>query len=67
MKIHKRLKDIRNRLSMTQKDLASKINFSAISVCHWEMGLKIPSLKAAIEIFKVAKKRGVYLTFEDFI
>jgi DNA-binding transcriptional regulator YiaG len=67
MKLYKKIKEIRECIDMKQGEFAKKIGFSRIAVSHWEQGLKMPRFDAMIEIYKLAKRRGVYITFEDFI
>lgn len=67
MKLYKKLKEIRESINMTQGEFSKKIGFSRIALAHWEQNLKTPRFDAMIEIYKLAKKKGIYITFEDFV
>lgn len=52
MNFHNRLKALRIRSSMTQKELGQKIGVSVVTVRNWESGNKSPSMSAIVSLAK---------------
>lgn len=52
MTLGSRIKALRISKKMTQKDLSDKVGVSVVSIRHWEMGTKHPSVFAAISLSK---------------
>jgi len=53
---NKRLKELRQGLSLLQKQLASELGFSQACIAKWETGKREPSLD---DLIKIAKYFGV--------
>ena len=61
----KRLKELRKREGMTQKDLGSKLNVTKVSICCYEKGTRMPSLDTLIDISNLFKVDINYLIGND--
>ena len=61
----KRLKELRKRENMTQKELGSRLNVTKVSICCYEKGTRIPSLDTLIDIANLFKVDINYLIGND--
>ena len=61
MNINDRIKYLRIKNSLTQKELGVKINVSEVSIRGWETGTKNPSMTAIISLAKVFNVTTDYL------
>lgn len=61
MKIHKRIKELRISLNMTQTELAEKLNFSQDTISLWERGKSFPDVKSLIELTKIFNVSSDYI------
>jgi len=52
----KEIKELRNKLKLTQKELAGKIKVDAITVSRWELGKQKPSPKALRTLNRLARR-----------
>ncbi len=59
--IGERIKESREKNSLTQSGLAKKLNISRSAVNAWEMGISIPSAQYLIELSKLFKVSVDYL------
>lgn len=50
MAFPEKLKYLRTKINLTQKDFAEKIGVSQSSINYWEKGQRIPSIEAAAKI-----------------
>ncbi len=50
MAFPEKLKYLRTKMNLTQKDFAEKIGVSQSSINYWEKGQRIPSIEAAAKI-----------------
>ena len=58
---------LRYQLKMTQREFAKAIGFNATTqISVYESGKIAPSIKTAMKIVEMAKKRGVEITLEQF-
>lgn len=53
------IKELRNKMLLTQEELASKIGVSFASVNRWENGEHEPTMKVKRTLMKLMKKYGV--------
>jgi len=53
------IKELRNRMLLTQEELASKIGVSFASVNRWENSEHEPTMKVKRALMKLMKKYGV--------
>lgn len=60
-----RLKELRKKAGMTQKELGSKINVTKVSICCYEKGSRIPSLDTLLDIAALFKVDLNYLIGND--
>ncbi|MCQ3035838.1 MAG: helix-turn-helix domain-containing protein [Bacilli bacterium] len=56
------IKQLRERMLLTQTELASKLDVSFVSVNRWENGEHEPTMKVKRELMKLMKK---YKVVED--
>lgn len=56
-----RIKEIREKNSMTQASLAKKLGISRSAVNAWEMGVSVPSAQYLIELSKLFKTSTDYI------
>lgn len=56
-----RIRWLRNRLNMTQADLAERLSMSDQQVFRWEAGKSEPSLDAVVKLAKTFDVTGDYL------
>ncbi len=63
MTYSEKVKNARERLLLTQDEMAAELGVTAITICRWETGKSEPNMKAkkAIRDFRI--KNG--LNFED--
>lgn len=45
MLLSKRLKDLRVSNNLTQKELGEKVNVTKVSICCYENGTRVPTVK----------------------
>lgn len=64
MKDNTKLKSLRLRMGLTQKQLGKRLRITQGAVSHWERGLSYPSITIAAKIVKMANKYGIYCTTE---
>jgi putative transcriptional regulator len=55
--VGRRIAQLRDRLGMTQEDLAERLGVTRAKVSHWERGGHAPSLAQLIDLGKVLKTR----------
>lgn len=60
-----RLKDLRNKMNLTQADLAKKLSLTRASVNAWEMGLSAPSTPFIVELSRLFNVSTDYLLGVD--
>jgi putative transcriptional regulator len=53
------LKALREKLLLTQTELAKKLGVSYVSINRWENGKNIPSIKAKRKIVSLCRKYGI--------
>ncbi len=58
-----KVKSARERLLLTQEEMATALGVNAITVCRWETGKSEPNIKAKKAIRDFCIKNG--LRFED--
>ena len=58
MDIGKRIKMIREKLGLTQQEMASKLGYKMLTISRWERGERTPSLN---DLSKLAELYGVNL------
>lgn len=63
MTYSEKVKNARERLLLTQDELAAELGVNAITVCRWETGKCEPNIKAKKAIRNFYIKNG--LKFED--
>ena len=56
-----RLKDLRNKMGLTQAELAKKLSLTRASVNAWEMGLSAPSTPFIVELSRLFNVSTDYL------
>lgn len=56
-----RLKDLRNKMNLTQAELAKKLSLTRASVNAWEMGLSAPSTPFIVELSRLFNVSTDYL------
>ena len=61
MELYERIKSLRNKNSMTQRELGAYLNVSEVSIRNWETGVKNPSMLAIIAMAKVFNITTDYL------
>ncbi|MDQ1924570.1 helix-turn-helix domain-containing protein [Massilia pseudoviolaceinigra] len=59
------MRQIRNRLGMSQTDLANVLGVVQASISHYESGVALPSPQVAALLIKYAATSGVSITFDD--
>ena len=52
---------LRNKLVLSQEEMAKKLGVSFASVNRWETGRNLPTIKAKRKIIDFCKKNGVQL------
>ncbi len=63
MTYSEKVKNARERLLLTQDEMAIELGVNAITVCRWETGKSEPNMKAKKAIRDFCIKNG--LNFED--
>lgn len=61
MELCDRIKSLRLKQGMTQKELGEQLNVSTVSIRHWEAGTKSPSMVAIISLAKIFRVSTDYL------
>lgn len=61
METNERLKALRLTLGLTQRELGEKLNVSTVSIRHWELGTKNPSMSAIVSLAQLFKVSTDYL------
>ncbi|CAK1237235.1 helix-turn-helix transcriptional regulator [Fructobacillus cardui] len=56
------IRDYRNRLGLTQKQLSEKTGISLASISSYERELRRPKIDKLIKISKILKTKPTYLT-----
>lgn len=59
------VREIRNRLDMSQADLASAIGVTQGNVSHIEQGRQVLMPAHAKRLIEIASERGVKISFDD--
>ena len=60
-----RIKDLREKNGLTQKELAKKLNITRSSVNAWEMGISLPSTQNVIELTRLFGVSSDYILCID--
>lgn len=60
-----KLKNIRLRIGLTQKQFSKRLNITQSAISHWEKGISFPSIEVAAKIVKLANKYGIHCTTES--
>lgn len=55
--------ELREQLSMNQRDFADKFGVSAMAVSRWESGANDPPGKCLVQMAKLAKSPAAYWSF----
>ncbi len=63
MTYSEKVKNARERLLLTQDEMATELGVNAITVCRWETGRSEPNIKAKKAIRDFCNKNG--LNFEE--
>ena len=53
---NKEIKSLREKLGLTQKELAARVRVDAITVSRWERGEQKPSQRAVRQLGRLSKK-----------
>lgn len=61
----KRIKDLRNDLKLTQKDLGEKVNVTKVSICGYENGTRTPNIETLEDLANVFGVKVDYLMGND--
>ena len=61
MELCDRIKSLRMKNSMTQKELGTYLKVSEVSIRNWETGIKNPSMLAIVSMAKVFNVTTDYL------
>ena len=48
-----KIKDLRIKNALTQKQLAEKMGVSSVAISHWEQGIRRPSIKRITKLATV--------------
>ena len=65
LKIADRIKYLRDKVGMTQTDLAKRLSISRSAVNSWEMSLSTPSLSNIVEMTKIFHVSADFLLASD--
>ncbi len=65
LKIADRIKYLRDKVGMTQTDLAKRLGISRSAVNSWEMSLSTPSLSNIVEMTKIFHVSADFLLTSD--
>ncbi len=66
MKIGQNLKRIRKELRLTQAELAKTLGLSQAAIAEYETDTRMPSLKVANKLIKLAKSKKIKVKIDDF-
>ena len=58
------IKEIRNKLFLTQTELAEKLGVSLATVCRWEKGTFEPTMKVKRRIAELCKENNIEMKAE---
>ena len=61
MEISEKIKSLRLRQNMTQKELGELLDVSTVSIRHWESGTKNPSMFAIISLARIFRVSTDYI------
>lgn len=61
MNFEKALKELRDKLIISQEELASLLGVSLTSVNRWETGKNLPTIKAKRKIVELCKQNNICL------
>lgn len=53
------IKKLRNKMLLTQQELAKLLNVAYVSINRWENGVHEPTMKAKRELMKFFKENGI--------
>lgn len=56
-----RIKELRERVNLTQSELAKRLNITRSSVNAWEMGISAPSTQYLVELSEIFKVPTDYI------
>ena len=65
LKIADRIKYLRDKVGMTQTDLAKRLGISRSAINSWEMSLSTPSLSNIVEMTKIFHVSADFLLASD--
>ena len=54
-----KLKTLRERLSLTQADMATLLNMPVNTISRWERGSNLPDANSLAAIYSIAQERGI--------
>lgn len=54
-----KIKMIREKLYLTQREIAAELGVNAVTVCRWETGKSKPNMKAKKAIAALCNKNGI--------
>ena len=61
MNIGTKIKECRQQLGLTQKELAEKLNIDPANITNWKKGINLPSLEVFFELCKLLDVSADYL------
>ena len=61
MELCERIKSLRLKRGLTQKELGEQLDVSTVSIRHWETGTKSPSMSAIISLAQIFRVSTDYL------
>lgn len=53
------IKKLRNKMLLTQQELAKLLSVAYVSINRWENGVHEPTMKAKRELMKLFKENGI--------
>ena len=53
------IKKLRNKMLLTQQELAKLLNVAYVSINRWENGVHEPAMKSKRELMKLFKENGI--------
>lgn len=60
------IKDIRDKLGLTQNELAAKLEMTQGNVGHYEKGIQDVPVRVAKKLVSIAKANGLDMSLDDF-